>query len=631
MAISNIGTAEIKLAFDDKDVKGKLAKLGSGIGYAAGFGIGTFAADVIGLVGTGIKMTSDMISSHMNDAINRLDTLNNYPQVMQALGHSSKEADKSLSSMDEHLDGLPTTLDAMVSDVQKLTATMGNLAKGEVNATSVGLGLNDMFLAGGKGTEAASRGIEAYNQMLGLGKVNMQDWSTLMDVAPGQMAQLAQSMLGAGKDGMDLYQALKDGTVSLEDMNAEIVKLDKEGGDGFASFTKQAIVGTQGLGTQLQNINTSITKVITAALKDDMDGIDRYTKQLTERVGETIPKILQGFGVAFKGFMKTLPRLMKELIPAVVKLVQDVVTGVVEAIPGFIQVVAMFVPELIDIFWQLIQQVNQAVMAQLPSLLQLVIDTIIYFFVSLSDPANIQMLLNTAITLLMAIVQAIPVLIQSLSTALPEIISNILAFLLDPQNLMLIIDAAVQLFLGIAQAVPLIFSSVFSAFVELFKKLWDKLKQNFSEFAASFGETVRGIFVKAVNGVLEFIENFINGPIDVINSFINAINDAFGGIGISLSTIGRVSLPRLARGGFVSSPTTALIGEAGKEAVIPLENNTDNWAGLLAHTLAEEMESQGLQAGQPSMVVNFYDTTIRDDNDIQKITQGISQAIRRAA
>lgn len=48
--------------------------------------------------------------------------------------------------------------------------------------------------------------------------------------------------------------------------------------------------------------------------------------------------------------------------------------------------------------------------------------------------------------------------------------------------------------------------------------------------------------------------------------------------------------PALAKGGIVTSPTTALIGEAGAEAVMPLENNTE-WIYMLADQLSSIMSS----------------------------------------
>lgn len=44
----------------------------------------------------------------------------------------------------------------------------------------------------------------------------------------------------------------------------------------------------------------------------------------------------------------------------------------------------------------------------------------------------------------------------------------------------------------------------------------------------------------------------------------------------------------MARGGVINQPTQAIIGEAGKEAVVPLENNME-WLDLLANKLASKI------------------------------------------
>ena len=56
--------------------------------------------------------------------------------------------------------------------------------------------------------------------------------------------------------------------------------------------------------------------------------------------------------------------------------------------------------------------------------------------------------------------------------------------------------------------------------------------------------------------------------------------------GVSIPTIGRI--PKLAKGGIIDSPTIAMVGEAGKEAVMPLENNT-GWITDLASKVADRM------------------------------------------
>lgn len=62
--------------------------------------------------------------------------------------------------------------------------------------------------------------------------------------------------------------------------------------------------------------------------------------------------------------------------------------------------------------------------------------------------------------------------------------------------------------------------------------------------------------------------------------------------GINLKRLNTFSLPRLAKGGVISQPTQAIIGEAGKEAVVPLENNLE-WLDILADKLSSKIGNNG--------------------------------------
>ena len=121
-----------------------------------------------------------------------------------------------------------------------------------------------------------------------------------------------------------------------------------------------------------------------------------------------------------------------------------------------------------------------------------------------------------------------------------------------------------------------IFSSAYNAVVNAFSSIggffsgvWSTVKNIFVNAGQMVGSAVGGAFKSAVNAVLGTIENVVNGFVGMINGVIGMINKIPG---VSLGSIGYVSLPRLARGGIVDSPTVAMIGEAGKEVVMPLEN-----------------------------------------------------------
>lgn len=112
-------------------------------------------------------------------------------------------------------------------------------------------------------------------------------------------------------------------------------------------------------------------------------------------------------------------------------------------------------------------------------------------------------------------------------------------------------------------------TNAFSSIGSFFSGVWSTVKNIFVGAGQAVGSAVGGAFRSAVNAVLGTIENVVNGFIGMINGVIGMINKIPG---VSLGGIGYVSLPRLARGGIVDSPTVAMIGEAGKEVVMPLEN-----------------------------------------------------------
>lgn len=111
--------------------------------------------------------------------------------------------------------------------------------------------------------------------------------------------------------------------------------------------------------------------------------------------------------------------------------------------------------------------------------------------------------------------------------------------------------------------------NAFSSIGSFFSGVWSTVQSIFVNAGQMVGSAVGGAFKSAVNAVLGTIENVVNGFIGMINGVIGMINKIPG---VSLGGIGYVSLPRLARGGIVDSPTVAMIGEAGKEVVMPLEN-----------------------------------------------------------
>ena len=241
--------------------------VGAGEAISGGISKGIVKGGAIaGAVATVTSKAADAIGANLGAAINRFDTLNAYPKVMESLGYGADSVSESLSKMDSRLQGMPTSLNEMVSLVQGLVTSTNDLSK----ATDVGLALNDMLVASGSSAQLTSAAMEQFRQILAKGKPEMQDWRSLTSAMPGQMDQLAKSMLGPTASANDLYAALGGGkneaTLSIDDLLDAMVRLDTEGGDGIASFAEQAKSASGGIQTSMANIGTAFSRGIAGVL-----------------------------------------------------------------------------------------------------------------------------------------------------------------------------------------------------------------------------------------------------------------------------------------------------------------------------------------------------------------------------
>ena len=162
-------------------------------------------------------------------------------------------------------------------------------------------------------------------------------------------------------------------------------------------------------------------------------------------------------------------------------------------------------------------------------------------------------------------------------------------------------------FVGIWTTVKWVFQSIGNW-------MWSKISWAVSK--------VKGVLNSLKTGFTGFFVNIarsikvpINWIIDKINTMIWTLN-RWRIPKILPNGLNIRSIPRLAKGGIVSSPTLSMVGEAGREAVLPLENNTE-WMGQLA----DKINSNG---GNMHLTVK-----IGEDKILDKIIEGISDKSMR--
>ena len=307
------------------------SKIKSGIGFGVLMRAGQKAFDVIG----------NAITSNLAGATKRFDTLQNFPKVMQSLGYGADEAKASMDTLSSSIDHLPTTLDNVASQVQSVVAVTGDLGK----ATDLTLALNNAMAAGGAPAEQQAGAITQWTQALAKGKPDMQDWRALVQTAPAQMDQLAKSLLGASANQSTLYEAMKDGTVTMDQVNSAMIDLAKNGGDGFASWTEQAKSAGAGINMALVNIKAGIQRnianVFDAVNKrlEKFGGIAGVLQSVVapiNAIGDAISAVISGdmsFDEALSNLLASVSAKVPAFINKGMELILNLAMGIAKGLP----------------------------------------------------------------------------------------------------------------------------------------------------------------------------------------------------------------------------------------------------------------------------------------------------------
>ena len=145
------------------------------------------------------------------------------------------------------------------------------------------------------------------------------------------------------------------------------------------------------------------------------------------------------------------------------------------------------------------------------------------------------------------------------------------------------------------EGIKSVFGGVADWFREKFSVAWQKVKDVFSTGGQVFDGIKDGIvsaFKVVVNAIIRGINKVIAIPFNAINGMLDKIqNVSIAGVEPFSGLVSRLpvpEIPELARGGVVRKATHAIIGEAGTEAVVPLERNTE-WMNTLADKVADRV------------------------------------------
>jgi hypothetical protein len=353
---------------------------------------------------------------------------------------------------------------------------------------------------------------------------------------------------------------------------------------------------------------------VAAATADASDKLKLSFDNIKETAGAAL---LPVFASLVEGLQPVLEVLGEQLAQAFTDLapVLEKVVGMLPMLLGAVLPLIPIIGELAGIFFEIIATILPVFVELLDELLPVFAElapVIADVFMSALDA--LLPVFMTLIDLLIPIIKTLlPVVADLIKTLAPIVITLIEAFLPLVEAVLPVLidllDFLMPIFEVVAEMLAVLLVSSIGFLVEKFETFMAFLGEFSTFFADVFGG-IKDFFGGIVNGMIGMFEGFANNVIGGVNAIIRAFNrlkidvpatafsDAFT-IGFNLPELSKISLPRvaLADGGIVTGPMNALIGEAGPEAVIPLDR-MGSMGATYNITVNAGMGSSGAQLGE---------------------------------
>lgn len=535
----------------------ELSKSLDNVGNAAQTSTGGFSVlrgALANLVSNGIAKVTSAINNSLGGAISRVDTLNSFTKTMENLGYTSEDVAKSTDALKEGILGLPTTLPGIISTQQQYAALSGNIDQ----ATALTLALNNATLAGGQGQEVANSAMEQWYQIIAKGKPDATAWQIINSAMPAQMNQIAESVMGAGKKSQDLFTAWQKGEVSTEQMINALIKLNKEGGGGLASFEKQAKDSTTGIDTSMANVKTAIVtgmanlieeigseriagafNTLKSVVVNTFDAVGKAMKFIIDNKDEIVTALLaMAAGVsAYVGYTTAIQIMTKgwkslEIVQKAVTAAQWLMNAAMNANPigliiaGVVALVAAFVmlwkkSESFRNFWlglwEKIKAVAEPVIIALGEWFAKVWEKIKEIWAPVQEFFT---------NLFVSIGETVKPIIDSISNAFKEawelikVIWDLVApyFEVVWDNIKTVFSVVAEVLGNFFKAAWEVIKLVWDVAVIYFKSIWDNIKAVFS------------VVKDVLGGAFKLAWTAIKAVWDVVTSYFKAIWDTIAGI-----------------------------------------------------------------------------------------------------
>ncbi len=522
-------------------------------------GWGESLADVSESIGTITNMLGDLDQTELTNVTENAMTL------CDVFGWDIQESVRAANSLMDQF-GLTSdeAFNLMVQGAQKGLDQNGDLLD-TINEYSVqfhdaGYSANDMFNMLANGAETGTWSVDKLGDAVKEYNIRMSDGTVIeyinknaeaLGLTAKQAEDLGKKMLESGGSSKEAMGAILNGILSIEDPTERY----KAGVGAFGTMWEdlgeeavKALFDTKG---GIESTNGAMSQVKTDAYDNLATSVSVLGRTLKD---ELLQPIVDKIAPAIKGLIDWTIENMN--------IVKPVIIGVATAFS--ILAGALAISGIISTVQKAMALLNATLLANPITLIVAAIAGLVAAFIHLWN--NCEAFRNFWINIWKAIEVACSVAWKAISGFFSTAWSTVTGIWKGIGSFFSGCWSSIQnAFSSVGSFFKNTFSNawtaiknVFSGWGNFFGGLWTTIKDKFSSIGTNISSAISGAVKSGINGVISAIERTINSGVGLINGAINLINKIPG---LSVGSIGKLSLPRLASGHVAREPMVAEIGE----------------------------------------------------------------------
>lgn len=471
----------------------------------------------------------------------------------------------------------------------------------------------------------------AYGRMMSSQKVTLEDLNMLIDMGFNPLNQVAEN---TGMSMAEVYEAISDGELSVEEVTKAMQQMTSEGGQYFGLMEKQSQTLNGQLSTLGDNVKTKLGEAFSGVndlLKNDL--VPTLNSFLSGEIDfSTFVNQMVGIGAdIITSLGNSIASNAPILIDKGFELINNLSEGIEKNLPTFLSNFLTFLqnvgnwlseqaPTWIQKGFEILSNLVQGIIDSLPVMISQLPQIITTFANIIND--NFPTILAKGAELLWQLVLGLLSAIPTLVANIPQIIEAIWSTFMAFQWIQ--IGTKIVEFIGQGlKSLVSIFTNTFNSIKTTITNIWNSVLKLFSSGGKIFNglkEGIASVFKTIVNSLISGINKVIAVPFKTINGLLNTIRNA-SFLGISpfkglweQNPLPVPKIPKLEKGGILKKGQVGFLEGNGAEAVVPLDRNK-YWIKAVAKEFDRNVPQT--VTNNKEQVVNFY-TPVSSPDEVSR-------------